>query len=257
MFRNMINGGALLRLGRRGSACLIAGAALVMASASAQAIPDLQIYIEGAVYDSSTDTWIFAPATPLNTIRLWTIGNVDGPGGSGTITDVRLSIAYDVALTPTFTFTGDTTDGFGGWDDPTTPSAPTLTQTVTDGSAPLLGDGSALPSHGIFGVGTAWQEFSLGDFDETTSSIADVISTFPVNPGVLGGHVNVYELTIATAPSDAVFHFDLFNSILAGNHARLIFAPFSHDGEVVPLPGAAVLAAIGFGCVGFVRRRFQ
>lgn len=83
-----------------------------------------------------------------------------------------------------------------------------------------------------------------------------MINTFPVNPAGLGGHINVYELGIADAPVDAVFHFDLYNAITADTHAK--FAPLSHDGEVVvPLPGATVLAAIGFGCVGFVRRRFQ
>ncbi|MCH7592714.1 MAG: choice-of-anchor N protein [Planctomycetes bacterium] len=233
----------------------IAGLAIALGVSSAHAIPALQIYIEGSVYDSVTETWVLTPATPLDTIRLWTIGNIDGPGGKGSITDVRLAIAYDSGLTPTFSLMPKETDGFGGWVDPTTPSAPTFLQTVTDGSAPLLGNGSPLPSHGIYGAGTDWQEFSLGDFTEITSSIADVIDIFPIPVG-LGGHINVYELGIADAPDNAVLHFDLYNEILAGTHAK--FAPFSHDGEVVvPLPGATVLAAIGFGCVGFVRRRFQ
>ena len=241
-------------LARKAAAYLVAGATLAMGSATAQAIPVLQIYIEGSVYDSVTETWVLAPSSSVDTIRLWTIGNVDGPGGAGAITDVKLAIAYDSGLTPTFTLTPGTTDGYGGWVDPTTPSAPTHLQTATDGSAPLLGNGTSLPSHGIYGAGTYWQEFGLGDFTETTSSLADMIDTFPV-PAGLGGHINVYELGIADAPGNAVFHFDLYNSILASGHAK--FAPFSHDAAVVPLPGATVLAAIGFVCVGFVRRRFQ
>ena len=232
----------------------IAGLAFTVGVSSAQAIPVLQLYIEGSVYDSVSETWVLAPSSSLDTIRLWTIGNVAGSGGAGSITDVKLAIAYDSGLTPTFTLTPGTTDGFGGWVDPTTPSAPTFLQTVTDGNAPLLGDGAPLPSHGIYGAGTDWQEFALGDFTENTSSIADVIGTFPAPVGS-GGHINVYELGIADAPNNAVFHFDLYNAIMAGTHAK--FAPFSHDAAIVPLPGATVLAAIGFGCVGFVRRHFQ
>lgn len=259
MFSIMANRSGCSWVGRRAAACLIAGTVLIFGAASAQAIPELQIYIEGGVYDSSTQTWVFAPATPLDTVRLWTIGNVSGSGGKGTITDVNLSIAYDIGLTPTFTLTGSDTGGFGGWVDPTVASDPTLTQTVTDGSSPLFGDGDPLPSHGIYWAGTAWQEFSLGDFTEVTSSTADVINTFPVNPASLGGHINVYELSMTGAPVGSVLHFDLYNSVLSGSHVRFIKAPFSHDGEttIVPLPGATVLAAIGFGCMGFVRRRFQ
>lgn len=249
--RNRKLGGRVRRL-----SIAVAGLVFTVGVSSAQAIPELQIYIEGGVYDSVSETWVLAPTGPLDTVRLWTIGNVSGPGSAGTIEDVKLAIAYDSGLTPTFTLTSGTTDGFGGWIDPTTPGAPTLLQTVTDGSRPVLGDGSPLPWHGIFGAGTDWQEFSLGDFTETTSSLADVIDTFPLDPAGLGGQVNVYELTLSGTPDGSVLHFDLYNSILASGHAK--FAPFSHDGAtVVPLPGATVLAAIGFGCVGFMRRRFQ
>ena len=243
---------------RRLAGSLVVGAALVVGSASTHAIPELQIYIEGSVYDSVSETWVLAPSGPLETMRLWTIGNISGPGGAGTIEDVKLAIAYDAGLTPTFTLTSGATDGFGGWIDPTIAPTATYNQTVTDGSAPLLGDGSPLPTHGIYGSGTAWQEYLLGDFIETSSSIADVIETFPVNPAELGGQVNVYELAWTGLSDGSVLHFDLYNSILSGSHAAYTFAPYSHDGEtLVPLPGATVLAAIGFGCVGLVRRRFE
>ena len=239
---------------RRAITCLIASVA--MGSSAAQAVPELQVYIEGGVYDTVSETWVLAPTGPLDSLRIWTIDNIDGPGGMGTIEDVKLSIAYDAGITPTFTLTPGKTDGFGGWVDPTTPAAPTLLQTVTDGSVPLLGDGTPLPSHGIYGIGTNWQEYALGDFTETTSSLADVINAFPADPVGLGGHINVYELALAGTPDGSILHFDLYNSILASGHAK--FAPYSHDGAtVVPLPGATVLAAIGFGCLAVFRRRFQ
>lgn len=229
---------------------------LIFGSAAAMADPALQIYIEGAVYDDVDESWILAPDSPLDTFRLWTIGNVDGSGGVGTISNVRLSLAYDSGLTPTFTLTGSDAGGFGGWVDPTVAPNATFIQTVTDGSRPLLSDGTSLgllAPHGIYGAGTDWQEFALGDFDEVTSSTADVIDTFPENPGDLGGHINVYEVSV-TGLDGGVLHIDLYDSI-EGGHAK--FAPFSHDAAIVPAPGAALLAMIGFGFAGVARRRLR
>jgi len=74
---------------------------------SAHAIPALQLYIEGAVYDVATDTWIGSGTGP---VRLWTIGNV---GDFGAISSVKLAIAYSAADTPTFTLTPSTTGNYG------------------------------------------------------------------------------------------------------------------------------------------------
>ena len=55
-------------------------------ASSAMAIPVLQIYIDGADYDSTTETWI----TTDSTFDLWVIGDVDS---YGTISDLKLSAA--------------------------------------------------------------------------------------------------------------------------------------------------------------------
>ena len=228
--------------------------ALSCGAATAVADPSLQLYLEGSVYDSISETWVIDLTSELSgeTFRLWTIGNVDGSGGHGPMEDVHLVVSYEDGATPTISLTPAQTDGFGGWVDPTLPSAPTFLQFVSDGSVPVRSDGSGLPSHGVFGAATDWQEFDLGLYDETTSSTGDVIGSFPLDPDKLGGHINVYEVSV-TGDAGSFLHFDLFGTIVSSQHAT--FAPHSHDAAVIPAPGAALLAAIGFGFVGLLRRR--
>lgn len=210
--------------------------ALAVGAKDAAAVPILQVYVEGGTYNQTTESWEVTSDGP---IRLWTIGNVSGPGGSGAISDVRLAISYDstysdlaVALTPS------TTGGFNGVADPSTPDAPQLIQTVTDGSRPLLGDGSEIGGHGIYGAGTTWQEFMLGDYTLTDSAIGDFMNAFPTEMTANAGQINVYEVNVATSLGSSVaLHFDLYDSVLAENNVKYVFAPFSHDGDGTTTPG--------------------
>lgn len=193
---------------------------------AAQAEPVLQIYLEGATYDAATETWVLNTTDPL---RLWVIGNTEQ---FGTIEGVKLSIAYDSLLSPTFGLTGSTTGGYMNYTDPSTASDPTFTQTVTDGSAPLLGDGSSLPTHGIYGAGTTWTEFLLGDFSLLDSPLCDFITTVPDGSTCTkSGQINVYEVLISGVAEGSVFHFDAYNHYEGAQHIQYVFAPFSHDGE--------------------------
>ena len=87
---------------------IICAVVFVLASVSplghraANAVPILQLYLEGATYDFATESWVLAPggSSGGDPFRLWAIGNVAGPGGAGTISDVRLSIAYDKKFFP-------------------------------------------------------------------------------------------------------------------------------------------------------------
>jgi hypothetical protein len=214
---------------------------------TAWGIPALQIYVENGTYDEATETWVVTDDTAP--VRLWCIGNTDGPGSHGDIIDVRLAIAYVPDNGPvSINITPSTTGGFGGFDDPSTPSTPTLIQTVTDGSVPQLSDGSDLPSHGIYGSGVEWQEFALGDFNLNDSPIADFIGDFPTS-GIKddSAQINVYEIDLSGAEW---FHFDLYNS--TQSPMRAVFAPFSHDGGTdgngpppVPEPGTVALVGLG------------
>ena len=224
-----------------------------------QAVPILQLYLEGGVYNHSTESWELTPIGSSGgaPFRLWVIGNVDGPGGKGTIHDVRLAVAYDqedvglaVTVTPTL-IGGDNLGGygsFGGIVDYLSPTVFTPTQSaevgtslgtvdvtdtdyvVTNGGSPLLSDGTPLPTHGEYGPGTYWEEFNLGDFDQTTDSIGDFIGQFPTDVSHNAGHIQAYDISV-TGGSGATLHFDVYDSIQGKNKARAVFAPFSHDGD--------------------------
>jgi hypothetical protein len=227
-------------------------------SGTAAAIPTLQLYIEGGTYDGSEESWNF----PGHQFRLWAIGNLSGPGGTnGTpITNVRLSAVYDnpgspvtITITPTLIGGGGQ---YGGFTDPSLPGAPTLLQTVTNGSTPLIGGSSSLPGHGEYGAGKAWQEFSLGNFTLSDSQVADFVNAFPLAGLQPGAQINAYDITVTGADA----HFDLYGQITDSNgRVSYISAPSSHDATDGPasVPVPATFALLGLGLIGlsFLRRR--
>ena len=220
---------------------------------TAHAVPALQLYIEGATYDVSDETWrITAPAG--DPLRLWAVGNVAGPGGKGSLLDVRAAFSYESSLGGvTLDLSPTTTGSFGGFADPSLSASPTLLATYTDGSAPVMANGHSLASHGIYGVGTTWQEWALGDLTLTDSPIADFANAFPAAPVDATGQINAYEITVTGLGTGDWLHVDLYGSYLANaGKVKTTFAPFSHDaafaqgGAVqLPVPGAALLFVTG------------
>lgn len=223
---------------------------------SASAIPVLQLYIEGATYDTQEESWYI----PSTSFRLWTIANLTGPGGTHglPVTNVRLSAVYDdpgtpVSITITPTIIGG--DGsYNGFTDSSPPEAPVWLQTVGDGSTPLIGGNRYLAPHGEFGSGRAWQEFALGDFATADSQIADFIHAFPTPSSVYSAQINAYDVQV----SGSYAHFDLYGEIVdPRGRVSYINAPFSHDAtdgrSDVPLP--ATLALLGIGSIGLAASR--
>ncbi len=205
------------------------------------AIPVLQVYVEDAVYDSQSESWVL-PQSEFP-VKLWVIA--DSP-----VSDVKLSAVYDALTTPTIALTGSTTGNYGGFVDPSVAPDAQYIRTVTDGSSPTLGDGSDLPTHGVYGSGAAWQEFALGDFTLTDSPLADFYGSLPT-PGNKWGQINVYNLAVSGASS---VHIDVYDHVAAGSHVKYTFAPFSHD-AAVPEPTSGLLAIVVASMLLLPRRR--
>ena len=120
---------------------------------------------------------------------------------------------------------------------------PTFIGTSADGAVPLLGDGSPLATHGIYGPGVSFLEFNLGDFTLTDSPIGDY-QGLPVSFPELGP-ISVYSVSVTGFESGV--HFDVYDHIVVGKDGaqlKYVFAPFSHDAEV-PEPAAGLLLLLG------------
>ncbi len=234
---------------------------------TASAIPALQVYIEGATYDDADESWKIT--SPSNApLRLWAVGNVDGRGGKGSITDVKAAFAYSSgAGNVTIDITPTTTGNFGGFTDESVAVAPTLIATHTDGSQPVRSDGKKLAKHGVYGRNTHFQEWALGDFTLTDSPIADFMDAFPEAPIEATGQINAYDINVTGLVEGEWIHIDLYGSILnSRGKVKSVFAPFSHDAEFTLLaagpigstevhaPGALVIFSAGLFFLARQRR---
>lgn len=258
-------------------------AAALLLAMPAMAVPKLQLYIEGATYDDTEESWVLVGT---GSFRLWVIGSRNGvfedEDGNvelheGAIFDVHLSAVFDTGLTPTLQFTPSTAT-LPGWTDPSTPSDPDEPPAGPagpfDGGTPdLVGPPgpSSLPSHDEYGAGRTWFEWALGDFDTFDSPTGDFIQNFPSPSGTNAAQINVYDVLVSGLdPFDKV-HFDAYGYVLTGGgKQKSVFAPFSHDArweecelnqtncttvvaepETVGLIGGALLA------FALARRRFR
>ena len=202
-------------MNRRISALLVASS-ILLSAAGAHAIPVLQIYIDGATYDTQSETWVVSAPD----FDLWVVGDVDAHGD---ILDVKLTASFFGLGPGSFSLTPTTTTTIT---DPSTPSAPTFFQTGTGGHP-------VLPDHGIFNDVTMhhWNDYSLGDLTLHDSPIGDYSgdTSFPGSfPDT--GQVNVYH--VHTAGWIKV-HFDAYgHTVSQDGHESSWKTPFSHDGQV-------------------------
>lgn len=222
----------------------------VISSSKAFALPALQLYVEGASYDSASETWI---SNHVPNFVLWVLGDV---GAKGTIYDVELAAAYDSNESGTISITPTTaTSGQLPWPgDSSTPIAPAISGTGSD-TPPLYKNNTApLPNHGEYGPGISWTKYALGNFTLTDSPIGDYIGVVPTEFPSLG-QINAYDITIS---GYSWVHFDAFDHYLSGSKGKFQYvkAPFSHDAEFAPEPGTLSLLGLGFlGLMGFNRKR--
>ncbi len=206
----------------------------LLSVAPAHAVPNLQLYIEGATWNSTTETWV----TTSPAFELWVIG----------AHDIVYNVHLGVALLP------NSTDPATGtvriYDDTRTGLLATLTDKAEDGGSFTYGtptySGGDLPSHGVYP--TWYAQYDVGDLTPQHT----VYDMQPGKDGEAQGEIKRYWIEVSGFER---VHFDAYNYVVKSK-MRGRFAPFSHDAEMVPEPGTlALFAPCLAGLVGARLRR--
>ena len=193
---------------------ITAGLALILLAPPIQALPALQLYIDGASYDSETGTWII---TDNSSFDLYVVGKSeddDLASSESELEDVFLIISSDSEFQP---------EGAVIIDGQSYPS-----DEWTFGSPPME---PSFPPHGIL---PAWYFMvELGEF----SSIGGIGNIAPDSNGQFFDPSEGYDddsnhsgeirmVTVDVANEITNLHFD---AVSLDDGRRGCFAPFSHD----------------------------
>jgi hypothetical protein len=200
---------------------------------SANAVPDLQLFVAGGTYDQGTETWV----TNASTFDLYIIG------ANQAMSNVMVSMALNMPF-------ADDPNGVAGIDVNGTPY-----------NSWVYGTPNLLPPHDIFP--TWYSEFNSGDYG-LVGGVGDVGGPDYYDPSTQGYLASSHALgefkrfTISISGADYA-HFDAFFYFQGSNdRTRIKFAPFSHDAEshdgVIPEPCTLTLLGLGSLGMGLIRK---
>lgn len=181
----------------------------------ALAVPNLQLFVEGAVFDTITETWVTSHVPEFNLQVI---------GANYNIYDVFLAIAVPVGESGAITIDSN-------------PIGP-----YTFGT-PIMGNGKPLPTHGIYP--TDFDTYFMGDFGLSQT-------VYNMTPGETGSALGEIKTVSVSVSGYSFAHFDAYDHVVLNkNKVKYVFAPFSHDAEFVPEPASLLLFASGL-CSLFV-----
>jgi hypothetical protein len=214
---------------------LVVAAAIVLLAVPARAVPDLQVYIDGATYDTGSETWV----TTDSSFDLWIIA------ANYAMQDVKFSAALPNGVDP----------ASGSISVQWKESGITLAGNLLSGT-PSTSEGHALTHDGLFP--SNYYEFFAGDFGlgETVENKQPVEEWEPGETGTADGEVKKFLVTVA---GYEWVHFDAYDHYYKNDEVHAKFAPFSHDAEGggAPVPEPATLLLVGAGLLGMGARRLK
>jgi len=200
---------AIKLLGTLAALCLTFGTNV------AHAVPALQVYIEGAVYDSAAETWVLDTTTSGGTVTI----TATTQNGGAPVKDL-FGVNMVVSALEDDAFGATLTGGDAGLN---------LTASSSAGSSTTLGGGDA-------NTAASYLSFSLGSFTGTADATVD----YTTGTGNSLGNSQSYVLTLTGLTGTVVI--DAYGFDASG---KLVVAPYSHNGAITTVTDAPELSGTG------------